>query len=71
LNKRIYDDMTGWNLGGQRESKQIYRKRKYLQTGVVVMRLNVKVVSEHHAMKAYWRIGVIVPRILGLGTRWR
>jgi hypothetical protein len=25
----------------------------------------------HHAIKAYWRSGVIVPRIVDLGTRWR
>jgi hypothetical protein len=27
--------------------------------------------TEHHAMKAYWGSGVIVPRILDLGTRLR
>jgi hypothetical protein len=29
------------------------------------------VLTEHHAMNAYWRNGGIVPRILDLGTRWR
>jgi hypothetical protein len=27
--------------------------------------------TEHHAMKTYWRSGGIAPRILDLGTRWR
>jgi hypothetical protein len=27
--------------------------------------------TEHHAIKAYWWSGVTVPRILALGTRWR
>jgi hypothetical protein len=27
--------------------------------------------TEHHAMKVYWRSGFITPRILDLGTRWR
>jgi hypothetical protein len=27
--------------------------------------------TEHHAMKAYWRSGSIASRILELGTRWR
>jgi len=26
---------------------------------------------KHHAMKTYWGSGIIVPRILDLGTRWR
>jgi hypothetical protein len=30
-----------------------------------------KVKSEHHAMKAYWEIGGIAPRLLDLSTRWR
>jgi hypothetical protein len=25
--------------------------------------------TEHHAMKTYWRSGGIIPRILDLGTR--
>jgi hypothetical protein len=27
--------------------------------------------TEHHDMKAYWASGVIDPRILDLGTRWK
>jgi hypothetical protein len=27
--------------------------------------------TKHHAIKAYWGTGVIAPRILNLGTRWR
>jgi hypothetical protein len=27
--------------------------------------------TEHHAMKAYWGSGDIAPRILDLGTSWR
>jgi hypothetical protein len=27
--------------------------------------------TEHHAMKAYWGSGAIVPRILDLGTTWK
>jgi len=27
--------------------------------------------TEHHAMKAYWRRGSIVPHILDLGSTWR
>jgi hypothetical protein len=27
--------------------------------------------TEHHAMKAYWGSGGIVPQILDLGRRWR
>jgi hypothetical protein len=27
--------------------------------------------TQHHAMKAYWRSGGIAPCILDLGTRWR
>jgi hypothetical protein len=27
--------------------------------------------SEHHAMKAYWKSGSIAPSILDLSTRWR
>jgi hypothetical protein len=27
--------------------------------------------TKHHAMKTYWRVGGIAPRILDLGTRWR
>jgi hypothetical protein len=27
--------------------------------------------TKHHAMKTYWRIGVIAPRIFDLGTKWR
>jgi hypothetical protein len=27
--------------------------------------------TEHHAMKAYWGSGVIAPLILGLGSTWR
>jgi len=27
--------------------------------------------SEHHAMKVYWRSGDIAPHILDFGTRWR
>jgi hypothetical protein len=27
--------------------------------------------TEHHAMKAYWRSGGIASRILDLGNRWR
>jgi hypothetical protein len=30
----------------------------------------VSVLTEHHAMKAYWGSGGIAPRILDLGTRW-
>jgi hypothetical protein len=29
------------------------------------------ILSEHHAMKAYWRSGCTAPRILDLGTRRR
>jgi hypothetical protein len=29
------------------------------------------VLTEHHAMKAYWRNGSIAPRVLDLGIRWR
>jgi len=29
------------------------------------------ILTEHHAMKAYWESGGIAPRILELGTRWR
>jgi hypothetical protein len=42
------------------------------------MRLKVKVnlslcffLTDHHAIKAYWRSGGIAPRILELGSRWR
>jgi hypothetical protein len=31
----------------------------------------VSFLTEHHAMKAYWRIGGIAPLIFDLGTRWR
>jgi hypothetical protein len=27
--------------------------------------------TEHHAMKAYWGSGSIVPRIIDFGSRWR
>jgi hypothetical protein len=27
--------------------------------------------GKYHAMKAYWRSGGTIPRILDLGTRWR
>jgi hypothetical protein len=27
--------------------------------------------TEHHAMKAYWGTGGTVPRILDFSTRWR
>jgi len=27
--------------------------------------------TKHHAMKTYWGIGSIAPRILDLSTRWR
>jgi hypothetical protein len=27
--------------------------------------------AKHHAMKTYWGIGGIAPRILDLGTGWR
>jgi hypothetical protein len=29
------------------------------------------ILTEHHAMKAYWGIGDIAELILNLGTRWR
>jgi hypothetical protein len=32
---------------------------------------NDVILTEHHAMKAYWGSGDIAPRILELGTRWR
>jgi hypothetical protein len=31
----------------------------------------VLLLTEHHAMKAYLWSGIIAPRILDLGTRWR
>jgi len=31
----------------------------------------VLLLTENHAMKAYWGSGWIAPRILSLGTRWR
>jgi hypothetical protein len=31
----------------------------------------VLLLTEHHAIKAYWGNGGTVPRILDLGTRWR
>jgi hypothetical protein len=27
--------------------------------------------TEHHALKGYWENGVIAPRILDLGARWK
>jgi len=27
--------------------------------------------TKHHAMKTYWEVEVIFPRIINLGTRWR
>jgi hypothetical protein len=27
--------------------------------------------TKHHTMGAFWRGGVIAPRILDLGTKWR
>jgi len=43
-----------------------------------VMSLQVKegkfvplILTEHHAMKAYWGSGGTAPSILDLGTRWR
>jgi hypothetical protein len=40
-----------------------------------MIKVKVKVVSliltEHHAMKAYWGSGGTAPRILDLGIRWR
>jgi len=42
---------------------------------VIMVKVNVKLslcfLTEHHAMKVYWRSGGIAPRILDFGTRWR
>jgi hypothetical protein len=38
---------------------------------VAKIKVKEKVNVEHHAMKAYWGSGGIVPRILDLDTRWR
>jgi hypothetical protein len=40
----------------------------------VELKVKVKLslfLTKHHAMKTYWGSGVIAPRIIVLGTRWR
>jgi hypothetical protein len=47
-----------------------------VDTHTYVRVYNVKVklslcLTKHHAMKTYWGSGVIAPRNLDLGTRWK
>jgi len=35
------------------------------------VKVKLSLLTEHHAMKAYWWSGRITPRILDLGTSWR
>jgi hypothetical protein len=45
--------------------------RVILYAGVKVKVKLSLCLTKHHAIKAYWGIGGIAPRILDLGTRWR
>jgi hypothetical protein len=43
----------------------------YIETTVSLGKVVPVILTEHHAMEAYWGSGGIVPRILDLGTRKR
>jgi hypothetical protein len=61
-----YQDLLSWNAERQmlHEPTQLQNNNKKRESCPCAW-------TEHHAMKAYWGIGGIAPRILDPSTRWR